>query len=508
MRISWVEIAGTNFRTDSDTNKLNSDFMTRLGMPNRYLPARLAISRSLAIPTPPNTIEANSKKTIKGDTLFGTGTSLSTWVALIVQHTNNPGIDKAELINLVAAHWKRGLELLDKEWKLSDEDLTKFVRRLVDAAELPVSGVDKNLDVAASYNGGEIAVPIGEISREVDTKEKIEWQLNGAGGSPHCAIMGGVGSGKTRTAVAMLRNIREQAPNVPLIAFDFKGDLGEGNSTYQLDKLFDAQVILPSRQPIPLNVLTLYSTDDFDIIHAAYRFREAFANLKGNRLGDRQRDAVYEAARQALSSQSPCELQHILDALIGVYEEREMREDGAVYAMRELCRFPLFNPEFDLASFFQKSWLIKLPQNVPADNRRIVVNLVLNALDRYLNSLSDSNIGEDDARSLRVLCMVDEAHQILRDELPSLSNLIRMSRSKGGSIMLISQSPDDFSGADDDFLNEMGLVAAFSTNASSRNVKRVLGQGINLGMLQDGQCFVKLRGDPKSKKVQAWSKKH
>ncbi len=74
--------------------------------------------------------------------------------------------------------------------------------------------------------------------------------------------------------------------------------------------------------------------------------------------------------------------------------------------------------------------------------------------------------------------------------------------------MLISQSPDDFSGEDNDFLNEMGLVAAFSTNASSRNVRRILGKGANLGMLQDGQCFVKRRGDPKSKKVQAWSKKH
>ncbi len=420
MSISWVEIAGANFRTDSDTDKLNSDFMIRLGMPNRYSPARLAISRSLAIPTPPDTIEANSRRTIKGDTLFGTSTkSLSTWVALIVQHANNPEIDKAELINLVAAHWKRGLELLDKEWKLSDEDLTKFVRRLVDAAELPVSGADKKLDVAASYSSGEITVPIGEISEDVVTKEKIEWLLNGAGGSPHSAIMGGVGSGKTRTAVAMLCSVHEQAPNVPLFAFDFKGDLGGGNETYQLDKLFDARVISPPRQSIPLNVLTLHSTDDFDITNAAYRFREAFANLKENRLGDRQRDAVYEAARQALSSQSPCELQHILDALVGVYEEKGMQEDGAISTMRELCRFPLFNPEFDLTSFFQKSWLIKLPHDVPADSQRIVVNLVLNALDRYLNSIDDSNVDADGARSLRVLCMVDEAHQILRIKLDS-----------------------------------------------------------------------------------------
>ena len=509
MNISWVEIAGANFRTDSTTDKLNSDFMRRLGMQKRYLPARLAISRSLAIPTLPTVVETHSGKIIKGDTLFGTGTSLSTWIGLIVEHAGNPDIDKDELINLVAVHWKRGLELLDQAWKLSDEDLTKFVRRLADVAGLSVSGTDKNSDLAVAsdpYSIGQITVPIGEVSEEVATKEKIEWSLNGSGGSPHSAIMGGVGSGKTRTAVAMLRSIHEQAPNVPLIAFDFKGDLGGDEKTYKIDELFGANIISPPRESVPLDVLSLFSTEEIDITNAAYSFREAFANLKGSRLGDRQREAIAEATKRALRAHQPCELQHIRDVLIEVYEEREMKEDGAVSTMRELCDFPLFNPELNLASFFERSWLIKLPQDVPSDSRKIVVNLMLNALDRYLNSLDDSNVDIDGARSLRVLCVVDEAHQILSSKLPSLSNLMRMSRSKGGVIMLISQSPDDFSGADDDFLNEMGLVAAFSTNASSKNVKRIFGQGANLSTLQGGQCFVKLREDAKSKKIQSWSK--
>lgn len=108
------------------------------------------------------------------------------------------------------------------------------------------------------------------------------------------------------------------------------------------------------------------------------------------------------------------------------------------------------------------------------------------------------------ARGLRILCMVDEAHQILGSKLPSLANLIRMSRSKGGAIMLISQSPDDFSGEDDEFLSEMGLVTAFSTNAPPRHAARILGKGANLGALQTGQCFVKRRGDQTARKIKAW----
>lgn len=70
--------------------------------------------------------------------------------------------------------------------------------------------------------------------------------------------------------------------------------------------------------------------------------------------------------------------------------------------------------------------------------------------------------------------------------------------------MLISQSPDDFSGEDDEFLSEMGLVAAFATNAPPRTAGRVLGKGANLATLATGTCLVKRRGDQTAKRVKAW----
>lgn len=512
MSISLVEVAGANFRTDEDSDVLNTAFMGRLGMRKRYLPARLAISRSLAVKSMPDPLgeELDPGKAIKGDTLFGTGTTLSVWLALIVERSEEAELDTKRLIALVAAHWRRGLQLLDREWEQADEDVAKFVKRLVDVAELPATGsigitTATGAATGATFSSGQVDVPIGEVAEDVATKEKITWSLNGQGGSPHSAIMGGVGSGKTRTAVAMLRSIRDQAA-VPLIAFDFKGDLGTDASGggYHIDKLFEARVLEPPREPIPLDVLFLRSTGKIDIAEGASRFRESFARLKGSRLGDRQRTALHEAACRALSIESPCELHHIRDALISVYEEHEMKEDGATSTMLEICRFPLFEPKLDPALFFQQNWIIKLPPNVAEDSRTIVVNLVLDALDQYLNSLDDAEPSADGARGLRILCMVDEAHQILGSKLPSLSNLIRMSRSKGGAIMLISQSPDDFSGEDDEFLSEMGLVAAFSTNAPPRNAARILGKGANLGALQTGQCFAKRRGDLTAKKIRAW----
>ncbi|WP_154449409.1 hypothetical protein [Halovulum marinum] len=113
--------------------------------------------------------------------------------------------------------------------------------------------------------------------------------------------------------------------------------------------------------PIPLDVLALSQKDQFGIDEAAMRFRESFSRLKGSKLGSIQRNYVHEAASRALSSEEPCELRHIRDRLHEVYQEHEAKEDGAVSSMEELCRFPLFEPKFSPADFFQKSWIIELP---------------------------------------------------------------------------------------------------------------------------------------------------
>ena len=378
----------------------------------------------------------------------------------------------------MGAHWRRGLQLLDKEWEQADGDVAQFVKRLVEVAELPASsGEPFRMGSQASsqtFSSGRIDVPVGEISEEVGKRERVIWGLNEQGGSPHSAIMGGVGTGKTRTAVAMLTAIRDRAP-VPLLAFDFKGDLGTDASGggYHVEELFEAEVLEPPRAPIPLDALSLASRGAIDVAEAASRFRDSFSRLKGARLGDRQRTMLHEAASRALMNETSCELAHIRDELSGIYDAEELKHDGAISTMIELCRFPLFEPKFDPASFFEQSWVIKLPPNVADDSRTIVVNLVLDALDHHLNGLVDAETSVDGSRGLRIVCLVDEAHRILGTKLPALSNMIRMSRSKGGAVMLISQSPDDFSGEDDEFLSEMGLVVGFSTNAPPRNAARI-----------------------------------
>ena len=511
MNLTLEAVAKASFWTDQESDRLNEEFRSRLGMSHRYMPARLALSRSLALDSRPEMLgdRVRITQTIPGFVLFGTDVDQRVWVTLIVEAAGKDELSLEEFVALVDAHWRRGIQTLDKEWRKSHGDHFTFVQRLTGLAGLPETGslpvgetqpADIEAGPAAALN-----VPVGEIAEDAVTHDKVLWPLSAAGGSPHSAIMGGVGSGKTRTAAAMLSSIREQLPLVPLVAFDFKGDLSvdSSGSGYKLHKAFDAQVLEPPRQPIPLDVLALPNMEDLTVSEAAMRFRDSFAQLMGRRLGTMQRRHVHEAAKRALRMHSPCELHHVRDALLNVYEESEMKEDGATGTMRELCEFPLFLPSQGPAEFFGRSWIINLPPSVAEDRQRIVVNVVLDALDRHLNSLPEAATSVDGDRALRIVCVVDEAHRILGTKLPSLSSLIRMSRSKGGSLMLLSQSPDDFSGEDQDFLNEMGLVAAFSTNAPPKKAGRILGRGADLTKLKRGECLVKLRDQP-ARRIRAW----
>jgi DNA sulfur modification protein DndE len=501
MMIGLDEIATAAFRTNAEADQRAQRLKDALGFGAFYVPARLAIGRSLAITHAPPPAGGAPGRPIPGGTLFGVGEDLATWVSLLIEHTGRAPVDLRELQALVAAHWARGLDLLAETFKAANNDPNEFWQQIARAA-LPEGGPKPTrtatpVEVPAAVA---IEVPIGPTSVAHASGEPVVWHPNAGGGSPHAALMGGVGSGKTRTAAFMLREIRRQTP-VPLLAFDFKGDMTDEHNA--LDRTFEATVLAPPHQPIPLDVLALADRADMTVKLAAQRLLDSLTTLKGSGFGAQQKDPFVEAAERALRMHRPCAITDVRDALIDVYAERQRKEDGAVMTLRTLCRLPLFTPDLPPAEFFRRSWIVRLSQDLPDLVRVTIVTLVTDALDRWLNGQPDAPTDDRGNRALCVLCAIDEAHRILGARLPGLSGLIRLSRSKGGAIMLISQSPDDFSGEDDEFLDQMGLVAAFATNADARAMRRIFGPGANLATLGRGEAWLKLRGEA-ARRIVAW----
>lgn len=497
----------TTFRTTRGAEQACESLLRHLGQKAHHHVARLAIGRSLGLagplPAPAGPDDEEGSRTIRGHTLFGDGADLAAWVALLVQRAGYGDLDRRGLQRLVGAHWRRGAELLARDWREAGGSLARFVERLTELASMPEAGGGG----AAAGSGvrpdavltAEIAIPVGEVAEDAVTGEPVAFPLNAPAGSPHVAVMGGAGSGKTRTAAQMLKRLRQIGP-VPLLAFDFKGDLA---GAYGLDAAFDAAVLAPPRSAVPLDVLATGAADETTLREVAGRVRDSIARVKSSRLGGVQSDTLREAVLQVLRAKRPATLADVGRALEAEHERRGRRPDELVATLRELNQFTLFEPRSAPGDFFARSWIVALPPDVPGEVRRLVVNLTLDALDRWLNSLPEAPL-HNGRRAVRHVCLVDEAHAVLASNLPALGNLIRMSRSKGGVVVLVSQSPNDLEGEDDAFLDNVGLTLAFNTNAKPGPTARIFGKGPSLTALGPGEALGRIRVEAKTRRIVAW----
>ncbi|MGE3424881.1 MAG: DndE family protein [Dehalococcoidia bacterium] len=500
-------MTNAQYRTTRVADAQCAELLRRLGYKVRYLAARLAIARSLSLSEPPELLgeedEEEAAVAIRGQQLFGDGGDPAAWLAFISQRSGKTGITRKDFQALVAAHWRRGAQLLTRDWEEANGSLAAFVTRLADLASLTAGepgrqGLEpRTTDIPVVT--AEVVLPVGPTAEDAETGGVVNFPLNAQGGSPHMAIMGGTNSGKTYTAVTMLKKLRTFGP-VPILAFDFKGDLSE-----KLAPSVGATIVSPPRVPVPLNVLSVQVADELGLREAAGRIRESIGRVKSTKLSGVQSDALREAVLIALrrATQGSPALADVARALSAEYQRRGRRPDELTATLNELTQFTLFTGEMQPAEFFSRSWIIRLPQDGTAEVRRLVINLTLDALDRWLNSLNDAPIVEG-RRAVRHVCMLDEAHVILATRLPALNNLIRMSRSKGGVIMLVSQSPDDFEGEEEGFLDNMGLTLAFNTQAKPGPTRAIFGQGATLVDLQVGEALCRIRTEARTRRIFAW----
>jgi len=510
MTIEIADIPTATFRTTRAADAVCDNLTRKIGWRHRYIAARLAIARSLSqLTPPPHLMEDESEDMatpLRGMQLFGEGSNLAAWVALITQRSGERGMSKRTFQALVSEHWKRGAELLENDWKLSDQDMARFVARLAELAQFADESVHSDGESPMSPTmavTGEVRLSISEVARDVRTDEHIEFSVNGVGGIPHMAIMGGAGSGKTRTAVHILKGLRPFGA-LPLLAFDFKGDLAE-----KLGDTYSAEVLHPPEESVSLDILHVGSTGDNAVKTAAARIRDAIASVKSRRPSGLQSDALREAITttlQAGAAGKTITLSDVAHALEDEYEDRQRTTDDLTATLNELTQFSLFAPKLTPAQFFSRSWIIRLPQDGSLEMRRLIINLTLDALDRWLNAQPDAPADDQGVRALRHITLLDEAHVILRTKLPALDNLVRMSRSKGGVMLLASQSPDDFEGTEDSYLDNMGMTLAFNTQAKPGPTRRIFGTGWSLTDLGVGEALCRIRSEARTRKILSWER--
>ena len=133
--VQLLDLLRSDFRTTEAADTLNSRLQSALGFAFRYQPARLAIATSLSNPEVPELETELRGKPIKGEALFGQEEiDLALWVSLIVEHAKRTHATRRNIQDLVAAHWRRGIEVLWADWLSVGENSTAYFQRLLDEA--------------------------------------------------------------------------------------------------------------------------------------------------------------------------------------------------------------------------------------------------------------------------------------------------------------------------------------------------------------------------------------
>lgn len=490
-----------NFASSTEAYRLTDELRHKLGFAARAPIARMAIGRSLGMVGMPDKPADMMGKPIKGDTLFGVEEH-PLWIALLVSNLRNlqplGPVTLGAIQDLAARHWARGVQLLSSDWHEAGENYSKFVEILV-ARRAALSTDDEMDDTSLESKTSDewvgpvaVAGPVTlDLGMDVDNNEPFVWKINGVGYSPHIAIMGQVGSGKTRTMLDLLRQIHKKT-GVPVLLLDLgKGDLADRP---ELACELSARVLRVPQDPIPLDIFYGSSRSDADTSDAVLGFRDSLAKVMQNKPGAKQLEYIREALRPIFGRQEKISLELTRAQLEAYYRDNDLKVDSVISTIKDLTERKIFEPELTPAAFFSRSWIITFAQ-ARDTVKNLAAYMLLDTLNTYMKRLSEASQDESGHRAVRMVLAVDEARHLLASRHKTLSDNIRLHRSKGLVVTLASQSPDDYDGAGDDYLENIGLPICFKTNATATEVLQNMFRGkVNFAGLQTGVCMT-LKGE-------------
>ncbi|MEY3997172.1 MAG: hypothetical protein RL344_1515 [Pseudomonadota bacterium] len=517
--LSMGDIAGASFSCSAETKDFCDKLKLQLGFKTNYQIARLAIGRSMVLKTFPESKTHNSGSSpLKGEQLFGTSErERNIWLTFLIDnlHRHDPTSSKdlALLQKTVTRHWNRGADLLWKNWQNAEDNANDynqdpyrkeskdpyklFIDNLADLANLPnqsrikssdsiLIGDDINNDIHDLNVSGSYAISIN-VGKQ-GNGEPFNWVINAKDSpAPHIAIMGKSGSGKTRFMLQALQGIKKQDKKIPVILLDLgKGELATNQA---LIESMGATVLNVPSDSIPLDFFYGSNHTETAAMNSVLAFREILFKLGAN-LGAVQEKHLKEALLPHFAEANKMSLANIKEWLDEYYAENKLKEDGVTSLIDTLTSYKTFEPTLSPEEFFSKSWIITFA-HAQDSVKNVCVYLLLDAFNLYLKKQTESQRDSQDNRRLKYILAIDEARNLLDSKHKALSNIVRLHRSKGAMAILASQSPSDYDGQADDYLENIGLPVCFNTNAiSTKTLKNLFKANSNdLNSLKTGECL-------------------
>ena len=384
---------------------------------------------------------------------------------------HNRALNDDEFLQLLKAHVDHGFALIanDTNGFKSEDDYVEYL------VELTRAGLEQRKQEAAPTNettpafGGLLDLQIG-WNAKTDAPVIVEFNRRT---NNYLAVTGKPGSGKTQFVKDLLAQLRRQSDyQVNFIFFDYaKGDVADDADFVAATR---AEVVRLPEESLPFNPFSRVNVNSETAVKvAAQEFADLIRDVE-KRLGTVQAQLLYDAIRRGFEAMrgenAPFPDFEIINQEIEYdYTMNKRKLDTLTEVMRQLTDFEIFAKR-DAPNLWRsltdKTVIIDLHGLTVL--RELTVCLVLTALYRELMAMPDSNVA-DGVREMRTIIVIDEAHHFLKDKKRNaiLERLIREIRSKGASVFLMSQSPDDYDAGDFDFTELLEFVFLLQSNAGA-----------------------------------------
>lgn len=439
-----------------------------------YAPIRLAIGRSLLSGDVPDfeLQRGEDGRAIDTQQIFsGGGTDYTPLFRALIVQRHRRALTDDEFLQLLKAHVDHGFQLIknDTAGFKSEDDYVDYL------VELTRAGLEQRTQEAAPQIettpafGGLIELQIGY--GENDRRVSVEFNRRT---NSYLAVTGKPGSGKTQFVKDLLAQVRRQSDfAVNFIFFDYaKGDVADDADFVAATR---AEVVRLPEESLPLNPFARVNVNSETAVKvAAQEFADLMESVE-KRLGIKQKrrlnDVILSGFDTMSGSASPFPDFEIIRQEIDAqyFIQNNWSPDTLTEVVRQLTDFKIFanNDSAEIwNSLTDRTVVIDLHGLTVL--REMTAFLVLNSIYRELMTMPDSNVA-DGVREMRTIIVIDEAHHFLKDKKRNqiLERLIREIRSKGASVFLMSQSPDDYDQHDFDFTELLEFIFLLQSNAGA-----------------------------------------
>jgi DNA sulfur modification protein DndE len=429
-------------------------------------------------------------KEYKDDILFGNYRDY--YIAIICQHYQVYKTDPS-IAKYIKMHIDHGLILMNKLFEENKnysglDFLLENIEKGIEALE--ENSVNNNAIIFdeqtrrnrianKKYFTESIKLKVGKTFDD----EQIFFNLNDTSihNNAHVAVAGNSGTGKTHFAKSLMQQIVDESKGaVNFIFLDFKGLKKEDEKAMQpfFNKTKAVYIDAPQK-PFPINPLAFIDiVNEKNKIMGINKFVDIITSYSN--IGKVQQQTLKDATRLAFQAVKAGTYPSIRDIYNNVIAA-DPKPSTLREILQNLSELDLFQTKVDLQNtFLNKNYYLSLSGDLANNVRFTSVFLIINYIYNTFMNMDNAPI-EGKYQGMRYVFLIDEAHVIFKERKSQdlLEKILREIRSKGVSVVLLSQGIEEFNQPSFDFSSmcETAFLFDIKDKTNLKMIEKFLGIG-------------------------------